>query len=188
MSPANKTPPSQEVDAPQELDWSHLTTDVPAKGLEITREATPEERAKCAAELKLQALDKLAVRYRITAIAGHRYRLRGELRAQAVQSCVVTLDPVPARITEPLDAEFRAPDDVPEIEETEQGALEAVEHEVILNQQLHAGRVVFETLAAALPVFPRAPDASLEQTEASPASGASTSPFSDLAKWKPEKG
>jgi uncharacterized metal-binding protein YceD (DUF177 family) len=126
------------------------------------------------------------VSYRVKPVSGGRYRVEGKLKAQVIQSCVITLDAVPGVVEDTIDAEFWAPGDLPETDETEQGVLDAVEHETIVNQRLLVGRVVFETLAAGLPAYPRSPGAALEVKEAGPQDGGQTSPFAGLANWKPK--
>ena len=55
-------------------------------------------RQRIARALKLASLDKLVANYRITSISGGGWRLAGHLEADVVQSCIVSLEPVPAHI------------------------------------------------------------------------------------------
>lgn len=180
-----------DASAESVLDWSHATNEIPSRGLEQSRRATPEELLALASYLDIPAVERLEVAYRILPITGGRYRLAGSLSANVVQSCIVTLDPVPAPVEDRIDVVFRpAVDAKPESgsgPDAELSALEAEEEEPIDHNRLAIGRVVVETLAAALPAYPRAPGAELEQREAGPAGGGTTSPFAALADWKPRK-
>lgn len=169
--------------------WSHVTAEIPPNGLQANLEATAEECRLLAAELGILAVDRLRFQYRIGPVSGGRYRLEGLLQASVVQACVVTLDPVPAVIEDRIGVEFR-PDPVHETPGRlgeELPALEAEEYEPIEQNRLAIGRVVVETLLAALPPYPRAPGAELESREAGPSEPGATSPFAALADWKARK-
>lgn len=169
--------------------WVHLTTDLPPRGLDTQREATPEECALLAQTLEIPAVERLAFRYRIKPLSGGRYRLEGTLKADVVQSCIVTLDPVRSTIEDPIEVEFRsdvAPEPQGKLGE-ELIVLEATEYEPLEHNRLDVGRIVAESLAAALPAYPRSPGATLEQNEAGPTAPGPANPFSALAGWKPKK-
>lgn len=172
-----------------EQSWQHATAEIPARGLDVTRIATPAERALLAASANILGIDRLEVTYCLSPLVGGRYRLTATFRADVSQACVVTLDPVPAAIVDHLDVEFRPPGELAaEItDEEEQSVLEAEEHEPIEQGRIAVGRIVAETLAAALPAYPRAPGAELEQHEAGPADPGAASPFAALAGWKPKR-
>lgn len=167
--------------------WHHTTAEIPERGLEVTRKAGPAELAATAAALDIPAVERLSVTYRIAPRTRGRYKLTGRIQARVVQACVVTLDPVASDVIEGLDAEFRPEGDLPsEATTEEQEALAAEEHEPIEHHRLHVGRVIFETLAAALPAYPRAPDAALDQHEAGPTDSAPSGPFAALGRLKPK--
>ena len=72
----------------QPLDWNHDGSDISAGGLEMTRTATPEERAALAARLEILGVDALQSTYRIKRMADERgFRLRGKLTADVVLAC-----------------------------------------------------------------------------------------------------
>lgn len=170
--------------------WSHTTAEIPTRGLVVARAATPAECAQLAKDLDILAVTRFDARYRIVPVSGGRYRLSGEVRADVTQACVVTLDPVAATVEDKLDVEFRPAGEIPSepsAAEAELAILDAEEHEPIENHCLAVGRVLVESLAAALPTHPRAPDAALERHEAGPVDGAGASPFAALAGWKPRK-
>lgn len=168
--------------------WVHLTTDVPARGLDAQRKATPEECAALARSIEIPAVERLEVHYHIKPLSGGRYRLEGTLKADIVQSCIVTLDPVRTTIDDRLEVEFRS--DAPQEPAGKLGeeliVLEATEYEPLEHNRLDVGRIVVETLAAAMPAYPRSPGAALEQHEAGPAKPGPANPFAVLAGWKPK--
>ena len=54
--------------------------------------------------------------------------------------------------------------------------------EPIVGGRINVGRVVFESLAGAIDLFPRKPGVTLEETRAAPEGGTSDSPFAALAR------
>lgn len=167
-----------------ELAWTHLVTELPVGGLASERTATEKQRAAVARELDLVSCRALHASYRITPLGAGRYRLAGRLGADVEQACIVTLEPVPARLDEGFDVEFRPEDDPQAAEEGEVEALSAPEIETIDNGRIDAGRIVFEQLAASLDPFPRKDGATLEHTDAG--GDGSANPFAVLASLKPK--
>jgi uncharacterized metal-binding protein YceD (DUF177 family) len=171
-----------------EESWSHAVAEIPGRGLDMRRQASAAERASLASTLEILAVDRLDVVYRIAQLGDGRYRLTGTISADVSQACVVSLEPVPSTLEDRMDVEFRVslppPGDAEE--EGELSALEADEIEPVENGRIAVGRIVLETLAAALPAYPRAPGAELEQHEAGPAEPGG-GPFSALAGWKPKQ-
>lgn len=184
-----KTGTSPSASAAPELAWSHVAQDIPQTGLSEVREATPDERARVAVALDLIACASLQAQYTITPTAAGCYRLAGRLRAQVIQTCVVSLDPVDSTLDEPFEAVFWPQERMPAPEKGELAIDDEPEREPMIAGQIAVGRVVFETLAAALDPFPRKPGAILEQEHAPAADAASqgaASPFAVLANLKPK--
>jgi hypothetical protein len=170
-----------------ELAWDHAVRDVPETGASGARAASPDEREAIAGALDLMACTSLEAHYAIHPLPAGRYRLSGRLHAEVTQACVVTLDPIDSTLTEAFEATFWPRQDLPVPESGELAIDDAPEPEPIVAGQIALGRVVFETLAAALEPFPRKPGAVLdwpppEPAEASPAAPAS--PFDVLANLK----
>ena len=165
------------------LEWSHAATDIPTAGRTFTREASETERAAIAAELGILSCTRLTAAYTIRPLGKGHYRLEGPCTADVTQACVATLAPVEISLTLALDIEFApvAPA-IPDGEEVE--VLDLPEVEAIENGRLPVGRVVFETLAAGLDPFPRAPGAAFSWHD--PRGGSEKpNPFAALAKLKP---
>lgn len=169
------------------------------KPIPVAIDATPVERAAIADALSIAAVDQLSLTGRIEPSGRSNWRFEGRLQAAAVQSCVVSLDPAPQAIDEPLirhwspnaatdgatygangleDAAFIALD-----LEAEDDAPEPLEDAVDL------GAAAVEALALALEPYPRAPGAALEHAEARPAGAEPLTdeairPFAGLAALK----
>jgi uncharacterized metal-binding protein YceD (DUF177 family) len=170
------------------LDWTLSVEAVPERGGPVTTVASDAERAQVVKALSLASLAELKFVGRVDRLAGGRYRLTGRVTAALEQPCVVTLEPVPARIDEQLDVEFR-PDAVETaLAEIEIELDEASEVELIVKGRLETGRVVYETLSSGLDPYPRVTGASFEEMLAAPKGAVTTkeNPFAVLAKLKPK--
>lgn len=165
------------------LDWGHKVVDVPAAGLRHEREATESERQAIAGALGLLALNRLSARYRIEAISGGAYWLSGKISADVDQACVVTLEPVSARIEELFDVEFwphlEAGDNHEEASVLDAPEVEKFEHGII-----PAGRIIFETLAASLDPYPRREGVEFNWQDPQATEPEKASPFAVLSKLK----
>lgn len=143
---------------PGEFRTSELSTRKPTR-FELAPPA--EERARIAEELGLEGLRKLRLAGEIAPRGARGWRLRADLGATVVQSCVVTLEPVTTRIDETVERNFLpaelldAPEAGSEVEMPEDTTTEP------LGSVLSAHEVMVEALALALPQYPRAPDAGL---------------------------
>jgi uncharacterized metal-binding protein YceD (DUF177 family) len=104
MSPANGGLPAPEfsrvvpADAVRRADMTE------------TIEATETERKALAERLELEAIGSLTATVKLRAVrGGQMIRVSGQLEADVVQTCVVTLEPVPAHVSESFDALFAPP-------------------------------------------------------------------------------
>ena len=131
----------------------------------VTIEAEPAEREALAARFGLVAIGALAaeaelVRNNAEVVA------RGRLRAQVVQSCVATGEPVPQKLESPFEIVFRpepeagAPDEEVELSEAE---LDVVFYD---GAAVNLGEAVAETLALNLDPYPRSEGAEAALREA----------------------
>lgn len=120
----------------------------------------PAVRAAIAAELGLLGLPEFLLKGELRPVGRNDYELEAKLDAVVVQPCSISLVPVKTRLTEDVrrryDADYRDPEgdevELPEDDTTE--ALPAV---------IDIGIVAMEALALALPLYPRAQDAALEE-------------------------
>ncbi|MEM8731374.1 MAG: DUF177 domain-containing protein [Pseudomonadota bacterium] len=122
----------------------------------------PAACAEIAAQLKLMGLRKLRFDARIEASGNRDWQLTGTLGATVVQPCGVTLAPVTTRIDTSVRRLFVADLEEPEGDEVEMPDDEDQER---LGREIDVAAVMTEALALALPLYPRADDAELEQTD-----------------------
>jgi uncharacterized metal-binding protein YceD (DUF177 family) len=170
-----------------ELNWDHLVEDIPATGLSVERTADPEERLAVAAALDLVALSRLTARYLITPLSLGRYKLTGELQALVEQTCVVTLEPVSSEIADTYAATYWPPETMPEPAKGQVALNGEPDPEAIVAGSIDVGRIVFESLAAAIDPFPRVPGAVFDGPLSTPAGDKPDSPFAVLANLKAKR-
>lgn len=171
------------------LDWSVRVEDIPARGLAWSKTALADECQRIAAALGVIEVARLVASGRIEAVPGGSYRLTGRLSADVVQACVVTLEPVASTMDEPIAVEFRPADDVADDLAATPDYSDAVEVEPIERGALAAGRVVYETLSAALDPYPRAVGAGVPiDVIAKPKGAGEAHPFAALARLKDKGG
>lgn len=163
--------------------WNVSTLDIPSKGFERSREASAEERARIAEVLGLVSLDSLAADYRIHGLAGGGWRLTGSISAAIVQSCVVSLEPLPAQVEEEFAVEFWRDLDEPEGGE-DKAVLGGTDVEPLEVDTIPVGRIVFETLSGGLDPFPRKEGAAFEWQDEKAGQSGNANPFSVLARLK----
>jgi uncharacterized metal-binding protein YceD (DUF177 family) len=121
--------------------------------------ASPAERAAIAARLDLLALDRLEAQLALRlAGGGTLLTITGRIEAEVQQSCVVTLEPVPARLSLPVEityalARARHGD--------EEENLDPDAPEPLPPGGLDLGEEVVQMLSLGLDPYPRAPGATL---------------------------
>lgn len=171
--------------------WSHTPESIPQGGLETKRSASADELKAIADMIGLLSLDALTVDYRIKNAGGGVYRLTGRLKAHATQACVVTLEPVESFIDETMEVEFqpeertrRPPAADDEGEDLSVDFESDFDVEPISGGRMNVGRVVFETLASAIDLYPRKDGAAFDWKAPEPDKAGVVSPFAALAKLK----
>lgn len=127
-------------------------------GAEHTIEIGENERKAIMELLDLLDLEELKFTYRLRLGSGKRVHVTGRLQADVVQTCVVSLDPVPARIDVPVEAEFWPSEKIEALQERAEDPGQAGEidwPEPIEGDAIDLGRLVYETLATALDPYPK---------------------------------
>ena len=120
--------------------------------LEIGADA--EERRKLAGRFRLQALHKLTARIKLSRRAGI-IHADGEVEAAVVQSCVVTTDPVAAKLRAPLSVRYVPDAYTASAEDERELSAEECDTLPIEDGKIDLGELAAETLALALDPFPR---------------------------------
>lgn len=160
-------------DSQPDIEFSRLVPlgELARPQIEMEIEATAEERAALATRLGLLALDRMAAVLTLRRKAGSQIvRVNGRLTAEVVQACVVTLEPVPAQIDEPLRFSYslaanrrQGQDEVAELVVVDPEGDDPPEPVGAAGIEL--GEAVVQQLAVALEPYPRAPGAALEQQD-----------------------
>ncbi|MBI3442039.1 MAG: DUF177 domain-containing protein [Proteobacteria bacterium] len=152
-------------------------------------EATAEECAALARRFDLRSLSGLKGNLTILRISeGKLIRVRGDMEADVVQSCVVSLQDVPARIQIPFDTSFT--EDGEEVFDADMEfdlELEEDPHEVMYNGIIDMGELVAQYLSLELDPYPRAPGVSLAAQLAETGTAPKNRPFQVLQGLKSEK-
>lgn len=149
---------------------SHIidTGDIPSDGVEGRIEASSDDRASLAERLDLARLDELVFVYHLAPISRGRFRLTGQWRARAAQTCGVTLEPIGREFDETVSIEFWPPEvwerHVSEVGDAP-GERDEEGPELIEAGMIDAGRLLEELFAVALPPFPRRENVALEWEE-----------------------
>lgn len=139
-----------ETEIPAPLVLARLSRVAPVA---IRIEPGPEARAALAADLGLLSLRKLRFVGTLRPEGARDWRLEAELGATAVQPCAVTLAPVTTRIDVPVSRRYVSDFALPSEAEAEMPEDDTVEP---LPEALDLGELLHESLALALPDFPRA--------------------------------
>ena len=152
-----------------EFSRSVLVSKIGRNGLSMTIRAEPQEREALAARLDLRSLDRLEATLEFREKADG-VVLEGDLVADLMQHCVVSLQPVPVQIEEHFIQYFseNAPSDAELMRRAMEEGLdffaEAEEDEIpdpIVNGRIDAGEAVVQQLAVMLDPYPRLPEAEL---------------------------
>ena len=149
---------------------------------EITAE--PAERKALAQRFGLLSLNSLGAVLELHREAGDVIHVSGHLSADVVQSCVVSLVPVPAHIETNFELGYGGPDAGPDEGDIEPTGIDAPEP--LVDGEIDLGEAVAQQLAIALDPYPRAPDAGLgpEGFTAGQAETGGKQPFAALAALK----
>jgi len=138
--------------------------------------ATETERAALARRFELVSLDRLSASVELVREGGGTILLRAEFDAAFAQTCIVTLDPVPGTARENFALRYGPPEADPG--DAALGDDEPA-FEPLTGDAIDIGEAVAQEFSLALPPFPRAEGAVVDEAaEASPAEG----PFAALAR------
>ena len=154
---------------------------LPRDGLAQIVEATPSERAAVADVQGLVDVAKLTATFLVKR-AGEGVRVTGAVHAELTQTCVVTLEPFPVTLDEPVDVRFARPTGEPSGRRSEAETLARDAEDPpdpIVDGKVDLGMVAVEFLALALDPYPRKPGAEFTPP---PGEEAPASPFVVLSE------
>lgn len=145
--------------------------DLPSRGRKLDIKADAAERDAIAARLGIPALDALEGTLTIAPSPGREFLLEGTIRADVLQSCVVTGDPLAQSLT--IDVRRRFAEDADDFgtgdDDDEEGIdPDAEERDPIVDGNIDAGEAVVEELALQLPPYPRTPGLEFIDIDAKP--------------------
>lgn len=191
------TDPSGPIPAPE---FSRIIHAEAARRGDLTEtiEATESERRALAQRFELEAIGRLTATLRLRAVrGGPMVRVSGVLEAEVVQTCVITLDPVPAVVEERFEALF-APealiDDPGEEIDFDPYLSDEDIPEPMVNNRIDIGELTAQHLSLALDPYPHAEgvafeaydDGPVEEDEVEePAEPEKPNPFAALERLKP---
>lgn len=169
-------------------------TVLPPGGRQLTIKADADQRVELAAAHGLISVEVLEVE--VDMVPWHRdgVRVTGTVRASVTQRCVVTLEPLPARIEAPFEARF-APEGSPIVERPEVGGDVDIEidadgpdqPEPFAPPELDIGAVAEEFFALALDPYPRTLGAEAQSLSAGDDDNERDNPFAILGTLAPER-
>jgi hypothetical protein len=165
MTPASPAPLSRWV----------TVHDLPADGLDVTVEATAEERQALARDFGLPAVHSLSGSFHLSG-SQRRVAVTGAIEAEIDQVCVVTLEPFTTRLREEVEADYAAPGTPPPHGEDAP--------DEIVGGRIDLGALTAEFLALGLDPYPRKPgvDFDYQAPEGEP-----DTPFAALGKLHGDK-
>lgn len=164
---------------------------ISANPITVTLSADARERTGLAALWQVRSVENLAAELQISRWKKDGIRIRGDVKADLVQDCIVTLEPVPQHIEEQIDQIF-----IPEGSKLARIAVEG-NGEMVLDpegpdlpelfqgDQIDAGTVVAEFAALAIDPYPRKDGVDFrDHIEDDGAQDKRPSAFSVLKDWK----
>jgi uncharacterized metal-binding protein YceD (DUF177 family) len=110
--------------------------------------ATPEERSAVADVLDALDVPKLRIEGQVAPSGKEGWHLSAQITATAIQSCVVTLEPVATKLSEKIERDFQ-PDASDALGPDGDDSVDP------LTDSLDLGLIAMEALALALPDYPR---------------------------------
>jgi hypothetical protein len=158
---------------------------VPPEGLTERIEANEEERLNLARRFGLIAIRELTAVLELAPWRRGGVKVTGRFDALVEQTCVVTLDPFEARISEDITRYFagqNAPGPTPVVYSVE--SLGEDEPDVISGNAIDMGELVSESLGLALDPYPRKPGVEFSSSQAGDRETAARHPFDALRSLK----
>ena len=140
---------------------------IPEGGLHRELDADEAVRQAVADVARLREVLSAHASLDVTPKGGGRFHIAGNVRARVGQTCVVTLDPIENDIDEPIDLIFAPPEQIPEladlVDDAVEGAAETPDPpEPIVNGIIDLGRLATDALLLGIDPYPRKPDAVFE--------------------------
>ncbi|MAZ15697.1 MAG: metal-binding protein [Ahrensia sp.] len=162
---------------------------LPTGGFPVRIDATAEERGELAEAHGLSSVESFHADLELKRWRKDGVRMRGTIRAEIVQECIVTLEPVVSKLDIPVDAVF-LPEDSPLRRPLDDDGALIVDPEgpdipeTFEGGTIDAGAIAEEFFELAIDPYPRAPGAELDEVSSKDDKGdedADDNPFARLA-------
>jgi len=152
-------------------------------GAGLTRRLEPDAaaRVRIARSLDLASLEAFVAEMTVAPVANAGWRLSGRIRAEAVQTCGITLEPLPVAIDQGFAIDL-VEEAEPESDDEIEVGVEDDAPDIIEDGRIDLGQYAVEQLALTLDPFPRKPGAEFVQPE----EPKEISPFAVLKQFKPK--
>jgi len=185
-------------------EWSHFirAEEVPSGGQWVTLAANENEREEIAGRLGIRSIDKLEAKlHLLPKNSGHILEVDGNLAADVVQNCVMTLEPIGSHIEDQFSAWYadydRAAsftkaqhDRKAKIELEELPIMEEEEDpEPMVGGQVDLAELVVQYLSLAINPYPHSDSVKSEKNEPKEQAFGGTlrvNPFAALKNWRPK--
>ena len=189
---SDQHPANTDAMVPSPLDWKIPVVKAADGDFKDQWQATSDELERLVATLPVNGIRNLVVTFQLSSILGGKrdMRLEGTVRADIEQTCSVTLDPTSTTLAEAMTVRLSpfVPDVRSEaIEEDELSILDIEDIEAFEDECVPLGRIVYETLPAAIDPFPRKTTESGTWAAGWAADGSKDTPFAALAAIKAPK-
>jgi uncharacterized metal-binding protein YceD (DUF177 family) len=180
------TKPRTEPPAPHGFRRLVAVAKVGESGLVQSIEAKPAEHDGIAAYLDLVAVRNLKADIKLSRWRDRGLRVNGKMTADVTQSCVVTLEPVEAKVEAEFERRFLPDEDLSREDDSDHEVFVDPEGEdppEPLGRDIDLGEVLVEELSLNLDPYPRKPGAEFHDDAAKEPR---ENPFAKLAKLKPK--
>lgn len=166
---------------------------LPRKGMPVTIDADETQRDELAREHELVAVERLHAEFLVVPWKGDGVRVTGHVEADVVQACVVTLDPVPAKVRAEVEAIYiptgsslarHMADPSGEILVDPDGPDAP---EVFSGDKIDVGALAEEFFALELDPYPRSPGSGAGLPQGEEDAATAESPFAKLRELKPKR-
>lgn len=149
--------------------------------------AKPEELHAIALHLGLADISALSAEMALTRWRAKGIRVKGKLKADVTQHCVVSLDPIAAHIEAPFERRFLPSEFDSTLDEAREVFVDpdGEDPPEPLGREIDLGEILIEELALSLDPYPRKAGVEFQSPE-QPVIELKPNPFAALAKLKPK--
>lgn len=178
-------------------EWSHKieADEIGAKEVLVKLLPNADQKKDLCQRLDLLGIKVLSAELKLKRKNKRVIHVQGNFNADVTQKCVVSLEPVPAKITDRIEAWFADPEQAVSFARArhEKDKAHSEEHPVleehedpepIIDGQIDLGELVTQYLSLALPEYPRSEAAAQKLDEANDALPKKENPFAALSALK----